>query len=110
MAQEQRKNPRIDFHLDVSVKGKKGEQAVRNLTLYGVFLKTGETGHYKIGDEISVVMRLPNERNNMEVRGRVAHVSDKGIGVEFLDMLASDAIAMECCFHVFKHTTPLPET
>lgn len=107
---EQRKYPRIDFHLDVLVKGTGGSQEIRNFSLYGVFLRTENPTQYHVGDQIRVVMKLPNEDNAMEVEGRVAHVSDKGIGVEFLDLAVQDAMAMEFCFHVFKHTRPLPGT
>ncbi|MBW2107508.1 MAG: PilZ domain-containing protein [Deltaproteobacteria bacterium] len=107
---DKRKHPRIDFHLDISLRGRKGPQQIRNFSLYGVFLRTRNPTQYHVGDRIRVVMKLPNEEHDMEVNGRVAHVSERGIGVEFLDLAVQDAVAMEFCFHVFKHTTPLPGT
>jgi hypothetical protein len=108
MTEEHRKDPRIDFHLDVVVKGKKGYQEVRNFSPKGFFLHTDDPWQYKVGDEICVVIKLPNEHRALELNARVAHVSEKGVGIEFKNLQPQDAMSVEYCFHIFKHTTPLP--
>jgi Tfp pilus assembly protein PilZ len=108
MADDMRKDPRIDFHLDVAVKGKKGAQSVRNFSLKGFLLRTDDPWQYKVGEEVCVVMRLPNEQEPLELNARVAHVSEKGVGVKFINLRPEDAMSVEYCFHIFKHTTPLP--
>ena len=108
MTGEQRKDPRIDFRLDVAVKGKKGSQEVRNFSPNGFFLHTDDPWQYKVGEAICVIMRLPNEKDSLELNARVAHVSEKGVGIEFMNLHPQDAMSVEYCFHIFKHTTPLP--
>jgi Tfp pilus assembly protein PilZ len=110
VASDKRRSPRIDLHLDVTVKGKEGVQGVRNFSLCGLFLQTEDPLRFTPGDEIVLVMRLPSEDKPVELRGRVVHVSKNGIGVEFLEMPAQDAMSMESCFHIFKGTLPLPRT
>lgn len=108
MIDEQRKSPRIDFYLDVEVKGKKGQQKVRNFGLYGFFVEIDNPSQYNAGEGIRVVMRLPNEQDVLELNARVAHVSENGIGIEFEDLPPKEAMSLEYCFHIFRHTTPLP--
>ena len=108
MTNEHRKEPRIDFHLDVAVKGKKESQQVLNFSPNGLFLDIEDPWQYNVGDEISLIMRLPNEQEPLELNARVAHVSAKGVGIEFINLRPQDAMSVEYCFHIFKHTTPLP--
>ena len=110
MTDEHRKDPRIDFHLDVTVTGKKGLQEVRNFSPNGFFLRTDDPWQYHVGDEIFLVMRLPNEHEPLELQARVAHVCEEGVGIEFKNLRPQDAMSVEHCFHIFKHTTPLPES
>jgi Tfp pilus assembly protein PilZ len=108
MDSDHRKAPRIDFHLDVAVKGKQGSQQVRNLSPEGLFLETEDPWRYTVGEEIRVVMKLPNEETPLALHARVAHVSEIGVGLEFVNLKSEDAMSLEHCFHIFKHTTPLP--
>ena len=110
MTYEHRKEPRIDFHMDVAVKGKKGLQQVLNFSTNGLFLGTEDPWQYKVGEEIRLVMTLPNEQAPLELNARVAHVSEKGVGIAFMNLQPEDAMSVEYCFHIFKHTTPLPES
>jgi Tfp pilus assembly protein PilZ len=75
-----------------------------------VFIQTENPSRFKTGVEINVVMKLLNQTENMLVNGRVAHVSDKGIGVEFTDLRPQDAMAMELCYESAKHAAQLPGT
>lgn len=110
VASDNRKSARIDLHIDVMVKGKEGVQGVKNFSLCGLFLQTDDPLRYNPGDEIVLVMRLPNEDKPLELKGRVVHVSKDGLGVEFLEMPAQEAMSVESCFHIFKSTLPLPKT
>jgi hypothetical protein len=42
----------------------------------------------------------------MRLKARVAHVGDKGIGVEFLNLSDEDQKALNTCFNVFRYTLP----
>ena len=106
---EKRKSPRIDFNLGVKVKGNQHVQMVKNFGLYGVFLATKETLHVEPGDEISLVMKFPNEKDAIEVTGEVVHSSKSGVGVAFPEIPAQAAMCMEACFNIFRDTLPMPE-
>jgi Tfp pilus assembly protein PilZ len=109
MGRDKRKNPRIDFHLSVQVKGKKERQQVKNFGLYGVFLETHHSFDAHPGDEILLLMKLPHEEETMELKGRIVHVAENGVGVAFPDITPQTAMCMEACFNIFKATLPLPD-
>jgi hypothetical protein len=107
-SKEKRGSPRIDFRLSVMVRGRQGLKEVRNFGLYGVFIQTEDPSQFKSGDEIYLKMKLPREKKAIQVKARVAHVSEKGVGIEFIDLPPRDAMSMDLCFSLFKHTIPLP--
>jgi hypothetical protein len=45
---------------------------------------------------------------DLRIRPRIARVANKAIGVEFVSLAPLHAMAFEWCFHVSKHTIPLP--
>ncbi|MBW2037340.1 MAG: PilZ domain-containing protein [Deltaproteobacteria bacterium] len=108
MGRDKRREPRIDFHLPISIKGHTGVYSIRNFSLVGVFIKTPTPSEFKVGEEIEVIARLPNEKRPIHAKAKVAHVKRNGIGIEFVDILPQDAMALKFCFHVFKHTIPYP--
>jgi c-di-GMP-binding flagellar brake protein YcgR len=69
-----------------------GERAFRNSTkdisLGGVFISTRTP--FQAGQRIRMVFRNEDSNNSVKILGRVARVTPKGIGVEFLS-LDSDA-------------------
>lgn len=105
---ENRRNPRIDFDLPVEIKGHHGSHEIRNFSLGGLFIETEAFPRFRTGDEIDLIMKLPLEEYPMQVRPRIARVISEAIGVELVDLAPLHAMALEWCFHVFKHTIPLP--
>ena len=106
--EDKRLNPRIDFHLDVIVRGEKGVKKVRNFSTGGFFIEVEEPGHYRRGDRVEIVTRLPLEKRIMIIKGQVAHSTDHGIGIRFLDLWGPNSEAVESNFQVFRATIPLP--
>jgi hypothetical protein len=105
---EKRLAPRIEFHLDVVVRGLKGIKHVSNFSIGGVFIQTDLSSSFKRGDKIELVTRLPLEKRIMLIKAQVAHVTDKGVGVQFLDVHGPCAQAIQSNFEVFRATVPLP--
>lgn len=110
MAKEKRGKARIDFHLPVTIKGHQGLKKIKDFSLSGLLIEMKDTSQFKQGDEIDLVMELPHEKNPIEPKARVAHVTGEGIGVEFVDLSPQDAMALEYCFHIFKDTIPLADS
>jgi Tfp pilus assembly protein PilZ len=110
MRDDKRLNPRIDFHLDVLVRGLKGAKRVKNFSRGGVFVEVEKSRVFKTGDRVEIVTRLPLEKRIMIVNGQVAHATDTGIGIRFMDLWGPNAEAIEKNFQVFKATIPLPNS
>lgn len=101
--------PRIEFHLDVVIRGLKGIKEISNFSVGGVFIQTElPSSSFKRGDKIELVTRLPLEKRIMLIKGQVAHVTGKGLGVQFLDLHGTGAQAIQSHFDVFRATVPLP--
>jgi len=106
---EKRLAPRIQFHLDVVVRGLKGVKQVNNFSTGGVFIQNEpSSSSFKRGDKIELVTRLPLEKRIMLIKAQVAHVTSKGMGVQFLDVHGPCAQAIQSNFEVFRTTVPLP--
>lgn len=110
MTEDKRKDARIDFQLSVEIKGHRGVHSIGDFSLSGVFIQTENPSEFKPGDEIDLFMKPPHKKNAIQVKARVTRVTSKGIGVEFVNLMPQHALALESCFHVFKHTIPLPGT
>ena len=110
MANEKRKNARIDFYLQVRIKGHQGVFKVKDFSLGGLFIHIEDISRFKQEEEIDLSMELPNEKNVVQAKARVARVTKDGIGVEFKSMSPNDAIALEYCFHIFKYTMPIADS
>jgi len=106
--EDKRLNPRIDFHLDVIVRGSKGVKKVKNFSTGGFFIEVDESRAFKRGDRVEIVTRLPLEKRIMIIKGQVAHATDKGIGVRFMDLWGPNSEAVENNFQVFRATIPFP--
>lgn len=106
--EDKRLNPRIDFHLDVIVRGSKGVKRVTNFSTGGFFIELDESGLFKRGDRIEIVTKLPLEKRIMIIKGQVAHATEQGIGVKFVDLWGPNSEAVESNFQVFRATIPLP--
>ncbi|MDX1708509.1 MAG: PilZ domain-containing protein [Desulfobacterales bacterium] len=53
---------------------------IRNVSSSGIFITTNQ--HLPIGEEIAVTFTFPDSGNNVKATGKVARVTDSGIGVE----------------------------
>ena len=105
---EKRLAPRIEFNLDVVVRGLKGVKHVSNFSVGGVFIGSEQPSSFKRGDKIELVTRLPLEKRIMLIKAQVAYVTSKGMGVQFLDVHGPCAQAIQSNFEVFRATIPLP--
>jgi hypothetical protein len=105
---EKRLAPRIEFQLDIVVRGLKGVKQVSNFSTGGAFIRNEPSSSFKRGDKIELVTRLPLEKRIMLIKAQVAHVTSKGMGVQFLDVHGPCAQAIQSNFEVFRATVPLP--
>jgi hypothetical protein len=104
---DKRKAPRIEFHLDVAVKGLEGTTEIRDLSMGGLFIRLEDASQLKEGHIVHLVMQLPLEKTPLYVKARVVRVTSEGIGVEYMNLLPHQEMVLEQCFHIFKHTMPV---
>jgi hypothetical protein len=109
MSEDKRKNPRIDFYLPVTIKGHEGVKEIKDFSLSGLFVEVEDPSGFARGDMINLVIELPYDKP-IVVKARVMRLTDKGIGVEFVDLHPEDLIALGECFDIFKYTIPMPES
>jgi len=107
MSLDKRKNPRIDFHLAVVIKGYQGPTEIKDFSLNGLFVQMEDPSQFKQGDEVELVMNLPFEKDTVEVKAKVTRVTSQGVGAEYVNLMPQHTMALEQCFHVFKHTMPI---
>ena len=81
---------------------------VSNFSIGGFFIRTGHASSFKRGDKIELVTRLPLEKRIMLIKAQVAHVTNRGMGVQFLEVHGPCAQAIQSNFEVFRATVPLP--
>jgi c-di-GMP-binding flagellar brake protein YcgR len=104
---DKRRNPRIDIQLPVEIIMEHDQpEMVKDLSVGGLFIETSNPDEFQQDDEIQLVMNEPADNKPMRLKARVAHVGDKGIGVEFLNLSDEDQKALNTCFNVFRYTLP----
>jgi hypothetical protein len=108
VSKERRRHPRIDFNLRIEVVGHEGSHVIKNLSLGGLLVQTEAASDLRTGDEIDLKIKLPLEKSAIPVRPRIARVTGNAIGVELVNLIPQHAMALEHCFHIFKHTIPQP--
>ncbi|NVM23191.1 MAG: PilZ domain-containing protein [Desulfobacterales bacterium] len=107
---ERRRSPRIDFHHPLMIRDQQGLKKTRNLGIHGAFVQIENSSQFKGGERIHLFMKLPFEKKVTHAKARVAHISHKGIGVEFVDLAPQDATSIERSFNIFRHTVPMQGT
>lgn len=109
MGEEKRKIPRIEFRLKVTINDELPGKMM-NFCTGGAFIHTDNPSQFKAGDEEELAMKFPLENKPSKLKARVAHVTSRGIGVEFQDLSLRDTTAIDYCYDVFEHTLPFPGT
>ena len=110
MLEEKRISPRIEFHLEVVIKGYHGVKKTSNFSTVGLFIEIENPSRFKQGQILELITRLPEEKKVMKIKARVAHITERGIGVKFMDLSGPDLDAIESTFRIFRATMPLNET
>lgn len=106
--EERRRHARIDLSLPIQVLGHEGSHVIKNFSPLGLLVQTEAASHLRPGDEIDLMIKLPLEKTAIQVSPRIAHVTSNAIGVALVNLIPQDAMALEHCFHIFKHTIPQP--
>lgn len=108
MVQERKQGSTVDFHLEIKIKHRPGHYKVMEFSTCGVLLYTDKTSQFKPGDDIKLMMKLPELGETLEITAQVAQVTRKANGVKFTAEWSQDPKILEYCFNVFKNALPSP--
>lgn len=105
---EKRRSPRVEVGIAAMVEGFPSPQEIVNFSLHGVCLKMQSPSSLKPGQETCLTITIPHDKIVVRLKVRVAHVSHKGVGLEYLNLHPADVRTLEYCFNIFRSTIPMP--
>lgn len=117
MAKEQRQWPRVDCHLDVTLKPGVGTTDLegvtplgallgipvvsKNFSLFGLCIKTSQ-GSLKKKDRLYLTIDTPIEARPIELESEVIWNSGNTIGIRFINLQSLDQMRLKNCFQFFR--------
>ncbi len=80
---ERREHPRKRYFtaVDYATESRSFKDFVRDVALGGLFIETHET--FEVGQELSLILPLPDSLKPLKIACRVARCTPEGIGVQF---------------------------
>ena len=61
---------------------------IKNICMGGAFIKT--SAPLSGGEQVTLIISLPNQKSSVKIKGRVAWNSSEGVGVEFTEALSKE--------------------
>lgn len=80
--------------MDLEFKGEKIHAQTRNISCGGMFLRL-DPDKVVPGEELSVVIHLPNSKNPVKVVGEICRSETDGVAVEFQGLYNDNILAIE---------------
>ena len=103
---ENRKDPRLELHCNASVLGIDGIQKITDISLGGIFIETIVSNKIKLGQIITLNVKLPTEKNTLKFKAKVVCKTNRGIGCQFVSLDDQKKEAICLCFEMFRDTLP----
>ena len=105
--QEKRKYPRLDYDCPVVIPGVDGVKKITDVSCGGVFIELQPSSDFRIGQQISLIFKLPTHTGSLRLKAKVKNLQEQGIGCEFVDLSEEDARIIRHYFETFKDTLVL---
>jgi uncharacterized protein (TIGR02266 family) len=108
-SEEKRIDPRVDLQCPVFIEGIREEQTITDLSIGGVFVECDQASKnkFRIGQLITLKMKLPTEDDMTEVRAQIVNYNARGMHCQFAHLGRRTENAIYRCFNVAKHTIPI---
>ena len=103
---ENRKDPRLELHCNASVLGIDGIQKITDISLGGIFMETIVPNKIKLGQIITLNVKLPTEKYTLTFKAKVVCKTNRGIGCQFVSLDDQKKEAICLCFEMFRDTLP----
>ena len=104
---ELRANPRIEFHLPVTMIGIDAKASLIDFSLGGFYIETDATVTPRIGQRLNIALKLPSEHSGITVKAEVVYRAKGGFGCKLCDHPPETRRALERCFNIFSETLPV---
>jgi len=101
---EKRKYPRLDYDCPVVIPGVEGVKKITDLSCGGVFIELQPSSDFRVGQQLSLIFKLPTHGESLRVRARVKNLQSQGIGCEFVDLSEENDRIIRHYFETFKDT------
>jgi hypothetical protein len=107
VAAERRSNQRIEFHYPVVILGIDEKAQILDFSPEGFYIELNTEKDLPVGRSINLALKLPTEKNVLNIRARVTYKDRKGIGCRLVDTTPDIDASLEGCFNIFNATLPL---
>jgi len=105
--QEKREYPRLDFDCPVVIPGVDGAKKIKDLSCGGVFVEVKPSSAFKVGQEVSLIFKLPTHTESLRIKAKVKNLQPQGIGCKFIDIDQQTEQVIRHYFETFKDTMML---
>ena len=108
--EERRDAPRAPSRLEVEVWGRSGENEITNISVTGAFIYIETSSQFKPDDEVDLVLKFPTEDEAMLVKGKVRHITERGVGIEFMKLTSEHIKGIAKYYSKLRRTKPPENT
>jgi hypothetical protein len=102
-----RLNPRIEFHVPVSVMGINAKAEVVDFSTGGFFVQIDAVEMLKKGQRIRLALRFPHEKKITIIKAKIVRIESNGFGCQFVDLDPLLGQLIETNFEIFSSTLPI---
>ena len=104
---ELRKNPRIEFHMGISIMGMNIDASILDFSLSGFYIQVDCTDYFSTGQMLRIGLKFPGEDNMSVIKVNIVRIEKHGIGCEFIDIDSATQNMLERNFEIFSCTFPI---
>lgn len=107
--EERRFAPRVDLQCPAYIEGIREEKSVTDFSLGGFFVECDAISRnkFRIGQLITLNIKLPTEDDLIQVRAQLINYSDRGMHCRFAHLGHRTEYAIHRCFNMAKHAVPI---
>jgi hypothetical protein len=106
---DSRKNPRIEFHLPISIMGMNVRSCILDFSLGGFYIEVDCTDYFSAGQTLRLGLRFPGESDISMIKVSIVRIEKQGIGCKFIDLDPVTYELLKGNFEIFSCTLPIYE-
>ena len=107
VANDCRQQPRLEFHLPVTIMGVNVRARILDFSRSGFYIQIDGAAFFSEGQSLKLALRFPGEENVSVIKVRVQRTEENGIGCSFLDPDPGTQELIDRNFDIFSGTLPI---